>query len=75
MVRTPRGCDTPPDTKSPITAKVAADGSCNPIHLEHASYDSYIYSGGAPTDVSCTASDPGAPTAGLVNPTTVCCAP
>jgi hypothetical protein len=55
--------------------KVAADGSCNPIHLQHASYNSYIYSGGAPTDVSCAASDPGAPTAGLVNPTTICCAP
>jgi hypothetical protein len=55
--------------------KVPADGSCNAIHLQRASYNSYIYSGGAPMDVTCTASGPGAPTATLTNPTTICCAP
>ncbi len=55
--------------------KVPADGSCNAIHLQRASYNSYIYSGGAPMDVTCSASAPGAPTATLTNPTTICCAP
>lgn len=61
-------------TTSPYS--VPADGSCNAVYKQKASYGSYIYSGGSPTNVSCTASSSaGASSADLVNPATICCAP
>lgn len=60
-------------TKGPYA--VPADGSCNPIYKQKASYNSYIYAGGSPRSVVCSASIPAAPSVALVNPATICCAP
>jgi hypothetical protein len=61
-------------TKGPYA--VPADGSCNPVNKQKASYSSYVYSGGSPTNVSCTASaGAGPPSVDLVNQATICCAP
>jgi len=54
---------------------VSADGSCDPIHLQRASYDSYIYSGGSPQNVTCQASGSSAPSVTLANEATICCTP
>jgi hypothetical protein len=54
---------------------VPADGSCNPINKQKASYNSYVYAGGSPKNVSCAASSPGTPSIDLVNPATICCPP
>lgn len=54
---------------------VPADGSCVAIHLQKASYDSYVYSGGSPQDVTCEASGPTETGVVLANEATICCAP
>ena len=54
---------------------VPADGSCNPVYQQGASYNSYVYSGGAAQNVSCNASGTSTATVVLEGEVTVCCAP
>ena len=54
---------------------VTADDHCDPIYMQRASYNSYIYTGGAPKNLACTGSGPAVQGVSLVAPQTICCMP